>query len=139
MPERFSQDARVVSFLAHEHAFRLRHNCVGTTHLVLALLENQRALALLQNAGANVDVVRHAIAQEMASEPESTKRDAVLPKSSGLHKAWGDAQVIAERQGARLIEPEHLLLALVVPTKQGRLSITARALIASGFGSVAGS
>jgi ATP-dependent Clp protease ATP-binding subunit ClpC len=132
MPERFSQDARMVSFEAHEHAFRLRHNCVGTDHLVLALLDDQRALALLQNAGVNVDVVRQAIALRMASEPESMKHDAVLPKSSGLHKAWGDAHVIAERRGARLIEPEHLLLALVVPNK-GFQSTTARDLIASGF------
>src|SRR5262245_8519901 len=94
MPERFSQDARMVSFLAHEHAFRLRHNCVNTDHLALALLDDPRTLALLQNAGANVDGVRGAIALRMASEPESTKRDAVLPKTSMLHKAWGDAHVI---------------------------------------------
>jgi len=134
MPEGFSQDARMVSFVAHEHAFRLRHNCVGTDHLALALLDDQRALALLQNAGVNVDAVRRIIGQRMASEAESTRRDAVLPKSSGLHKAWGDAHVIAERRGARLIEPEHLLLALVVPTNKGFLSTTATDLIASGFG-----
>jgi ATP-dependent Clp protease ATP-binding subunit ClpA len=134
MPERFSQDARMVSFLAHEHAFRLRHNCVNTDHLALALLDDPRTLALLQNAGANVDGVRGAIALRMASEPESTKRDAVLPKTSMLHKAWGDAHVIAERRGAWLIEPEHLLLALVVPTKDGRFSNTGGDLVASGFG-----
>src|SRR5262245_43266501 len=79
MPERFSQDARMVSFLAHEHAFRLRHSCVSTDHLALALLDERRALALLQNTGANVDGVRRAIALRLASEPESTERDAVLP------------------------------------------------------------
>jgi ATP-dependent Clp protease ATP-binding subunit ClpA len=134
MPERFSQDARLVSFLAHEHAFRRRHDCVGSDHLLLALLDNKRAVALLQSTGANADVVRLPLALRMAPELESTKRDAVLPKSSGLHKAWGDAHVIADRQGARLIEPEHLLLALVVPDRAGRLSNTARNLIASGFG-----
>src|SRR5262249_314258 len=70
MPERFSQDARMVSFVAHEHAFRLGHNCVGTDHLVLALLDDHRALALLQNAGVNVDAVRRIIGQRMASEAE---------------------------------------------------------------------
>ena len=134
MPERFGRDARMVSFLAHERAFRLRHDCVGIDHLLLALLENDRALALLQNSGANADVVRLPLALRMVPGLERTKRDAVLPKSSVLHKAWGDAHVIADRQGARLIEPEHLLLALVVPDKAGRLSNTARKLIASGFG-----
>jgi ATP-dependent Clp protease ATP-binding subunit ClpA len=131
MPERFSRDARMVSFLAHEHAFRSGSNCVVPDHLVLALLDDQRGLAALQNAGANVPALRQAIALRVVSEPESTKQDAILPKSSGLHKAWGDAHAIADSQGARLIEPEHLLLALVVRDRvQSR---TAQDLIASGF------
>ena len=134
MPEPFSQGARMVSFLAHEHAFRLHASCVGADHLLLALLDDPRTLALLQDAGADVGAVRRAIAPRLVPEPESTDYKAVLPKSSGLHKAWEDAHAIGERRGARLIEPEHLLLALVVPTKDGRLTQTARDLIASGFG-----
>jgi ATP-dependent Clp protease ATP-binding subunit ClpA len=134
MPEPFSQGARMVTFLAHEHAFRLHADCVGSDHLLLALLDDHRALALLQETGANVGAVRRAIAPRLVPEPESSAYQAVLPRSSGIHKAWGDAHAIAERRGARLIEPEHLLLALVVPTKDGRLSETARNLIASGFG-----
>ena len=134
MPEPFGQGARMVSFLAHEHAFRLHANCVGVDHLMLALLDDHRSLALLQDIGANVGAMRRAIAPRLMPEPESADYKTVLPKSSGLHKAWEDAHAIAERRGARLIEPEHLLLALVVPTKDGRLSNTARDLIASGFG-----
>jgi ATP-dependent Clp protease ATP-binding subunit ClpA len=135
MPERFSQEARMVSFLAHETAFRLRKNCVDTDHLLLVLLDDHRVLALLQSAGANVEDLRGAIALRMTPEPERTTHDAVLPKSSSLHKAWGDAHVIADRRGARSIGPEHLLLALVVADK-GMLSKTARDLIASGFAHV---
>ena len=134
MPEPFSQGARMVSFLAHEHAFRLHANCVGIDHLLLALLDDHRSLALLQDTGANVGAVRRAIAPRLVPERKSADYRAVLPKSSGLHKAWEDAHVIAERRGARLIEPEHLLLALVFPTKDGRLSKTASDLFASGFG-----
>jgi ATP-dependent Clp protease ATP-binding subunit ClpA len=134
MPEPFSQGARMVSFLAHEHAFRLHANCVGSDHLLLALLDDRRCLALMQETGANVGAVRRAIAPRLVPEPESADQKPVLPKTSGLHKAWEDAHGIAERRGARLIEPEHLLLALVVPTKDGRLSKTAGDLIASGFG-----
>jgi ATP-dependent Clp protease ATP-binding subunit ClpA len=134
MPELFSQSARMVSFLAHEHAFKLRSNCVCVDHLLLALLDDRGVLALLQESGANVGAVRRAIAPRLVPEPESADYGAVLPKSSGLHKAWGDAHGIAERRGARSIEPEHLLLALVVPSKDGRLSNTARDLIASGVG-----
>ena len=134
MPEPFGQSARMVSFLAHEHAFRLHANCVGVDHLLLALLDDHRTLALLQDNGANVGAVRRAIAPRVVPEPERADYKAVLPKSSMLHKAWEDAHAIADRRGACLIEPEHLLLALVVPTKDGRLSNTARDLIASGFG-----
>ena len=134
LPELFSQGARMVSFLAHEHAFRLHANCVVADHLLLALLDDHRTLALLQDTGADVGAVRRSIAPRLVAEPESADYKAVLPKSSGLHKAWEDAHAIGERRGARLIEPEHLLLALVVPTKDGRLTQTARDLIASGFG-----
>jgi len=47
-------------------------------------------------------------------------------------KDW-TREVVAEGRGAHLIEPEDLLLALVVPTKDGRLSKAAEDLIASGF------
>jgi len=131
MPLRFSQDARTVSFLAHEHAFRLRMNCVAADHLLLALLDDRDVLALLRDAGVNIDGLRQAMAPRMVPEPESTEVDAVLPRSSCLHKAWGDAHGIAERHGARFIEPEHLLLALVAPD---RLSKAAEDLVAFGFG-----
>lgn len=134
MPEPFSQGARMVSFRAHEHAFRLHANCVGADHLLLALLDDQRALAVLQDTGANVGAVRRAIAPRLAPGPKRAEYTAVLPKSSLVQKAWKDAHAIAEQRGASLIEPEHLLLALVVPTKGGQLSDTARDLIASGLG-----
>ena len=134
MPEPFSQAARLVSFQAHEHAFRLHARCVAGDHLLLALLDDHRSLALLQEAGADVGAVRRSIAPRLVPEPEGADYKAVLPKSSVLQKAWGDAHGIAEGRGARLIEPEHLLLALVVPTKDGRRSKTAGDLIAAGFG-----
>lgn len=134
MPERFSQSARMVSFLAHEHAFRLRADGVDGDHLLLALLDDHRALALLQDSGADVGAVRRAIAPRLVPGPERADYHAVLPKTSVLHKAWGDAHTMAARRGERLIEPEHLLQALVIHSKDGRLSDTARDLIASGFG-----
>jgi ATP-dependent Clp protease ATP-binding subunit ClpA len=132
MPERFSQETRMVSFLAHEHAFRSGSNCVDGDHLVLSLLENPRALTMLESAGANVPALRQAIAARAARQQESVKCDGVLPKSSGVHKAWGDAHAIADSRGARFIEPEHLLLALVVPGNAR--ANTTRILIESGFG-----
>lgn len=132
MPVRFSHRTRMVSFVAHEIAFRSGSNCVDTSHLVLALLDDHGALARLQNAGADVPALRRAMEQRLMPAPEGMKHDAILPKSSGIHKAWADAHTIADGQGAHSIEPEHLLQALVVP--DSRLSNTTRDLIASGFG-----
>src|SRR5687768_9579742 len=124
MPVRFSQRTRMVSFVAHEIAFRSGSNCVETSHLVLALLDDHGALAELQNAGTDVPAVRRAMEQRLMPAPEGMKRDAILPKSSGIHKAWADAHTIADGQGAHSIEPEHLLQALVIP--DGRLSNTTK-------------
>ena len=131
MPVRFSQRTRMVSFVAHEIAFRSESNCVDTSHLVLALLDDPGALAVLQNAGADVPALRRAMKQRLMPAPEGMKRDAILPKSSGIHKAWADAHTIADGQGAHSIEPEHLLQALVI--SDGRLSNVTKDLIASGF------
>src|SRR3954462_5338969 len=91
MPEAFSQGARMVSFQAHEHAFRLHSNGVGGDHLLLALLDDHRALALLREVGTNVGAVRRAIAPRLVPAPERVDYQAVLPKTSVVHKAWGDA------------------------------------------------
>jgi ATP-dependent Clp protease ATP-binding subunit ClpA len=132
MPERFSQDARMVSFVAHEIALRCGSNCVDGAHLVLALLDDHGALAVLQNAGTDLPALRRAMERRLMPAPEGMRRDAILPTSSGVHKAWADAHTIADGQGARSIEPEHLLRALVIP--DGPLSNTTKDLIASGFG-----
>jgi ATP-dependent Clp protease ATP-binding subunit ClpA len=132
MPVRFSQRTRMVSFVAHEIAFRSGNNSVETSHLVLALLDDHGALAVLQNAGTDVPALRRAMAPRLGPSPEGMKRDAILPKSSGIHKAWADAHTVADGQGAHSIEPEHLLQALVIP--DGRPSNTTKDLIASGFG-----
>jgi ATP-dependent Clp protease ATP-binding subunit ClpA len=132
MPVRFSPRTRMMSFVAHEIAFRSGSNCVDTSHLVLALLDDQGALALLRNAGADVPALRRAMEQRLTPAPEGMKRDAILPKSSGIHKAWADAHTIADAQGSHSIEPKHLLQALVIP--DGSLSNTTKDLIASGLG-----
>jgi ATP-dependent Clp protease ATP-binding subunit ClpA len=132
MPARFSQRTRMVSFVAHEIALQSGSNCVDTSHLVLALLDDRGALAMLQDAGTDVPALRRAMERRLLPAPEGMRRDAILPKSSGIHKAWADAHTIADGQGAHSIEPEHLLNALVIP--DSRLSNTTKDLIASGFG-----
>lgn len=49
--------------LAQQEAQKLRHNYVGTEHLLLGLLEEDEGIAAqsLKNAGLNVDILREQI------------------------------------------------------------------------------
>jgi ATP-dependent Clp protease ATP-binding subunit ClpA len=131
MPARFSRESRLVSFLAHEQAFARRQNCVDTDDLVLVLLDDHPTRAMLEQAGADVDLIRQAITRRMAAEPVEERIDGVLPKSSTLHKAWQDAHDVADSLRSPSITPAHLLLATV--HDDTCLSKAARDLIASGF------
>jgi ATP-dependent Clp protease ATP-binding subunit ClpC len=44
--ERFTESARLVVVLAQEEARGLRHNYIGTEHLLLGLLRDSKSLAV---------------------------------------------------------------------------------------------
>ena len=60
---RFTESAQKVMLLAQQEAQKLRHNYVGTEHLLLGLLEEDEGIAAqsLKNAGLNVDILREQI------------------------------------------------------------------------------
>ena len=69
--ELFSQAARVVLYRAHEEAQGLKRNCIGTEHLLLALLNKPitveiKTLCLLLEI--NVEFLRGAMRRILSSE-----------------------------------------------------------------------
>jgi ATP-dependent Clp protease ATP-binding subunit ClpC len=61
--ERFSEGAREVIVLAQDEARALRHNYLGTEHLLLGLMRQEDGLAarLLESRGATLQRVRQAV------------------------------------------------------------------------------
>lgn len=73
MFERFTQEARQVVTLAQENGRRLRHNHIGTEHLLLGLLEQPGTLSarLLDRHGVDYQQVVAAITRARATQPGS--------------------------------------------------------------------
>ncbi len=113
MLERFSERARQVVVLAQEEARELGHDCIGTEHLLIAVLREEVGVALsaLASVGLTADEARAAVIgvvgrgagpspQQVPFTPRATR---VLELSVGEALSLGRAAV----------ETEHLLLALI--------------------------
>jgi hypothetical protein len=110
--ERFSDEARRVVVLAQEQARELRHNYVGTEHLLLGLmrLEEGAAADVLRTLG----VTREAAATQVVSIVGEGEAEATgpLPFTPRAKKALEQALREKRARGARCIEPVHILLVL---------------------------
>ena len=113
MFERFSQEARQVIVLAQEEARALRHNYIGTEHLLLGLLRVQDDLAteVLRSFGFTFDQVRAAIQRIVAAgdEPPGSQ----IPFTPRAKKALELALREALGLGDNYIGTGHLLLGLL--------------------------
>jgi ATP-dependent Clp protease ATP-binding subunit ClpC len=63
--ERFTERARQVVVLAQEEARALRHNYIGTEHILLGLLREEEGIAarVLESLGVTVEAVRAQVAR----------------------------------------------------------------------------
>ena len=61
--ERFTQRARRVLSLAHQEAERMRHNYIGTEHLLLGLIREEGGVAgrVLRELGLEADRVQEVV------------------------------------------------------------------------------
>ena len=110
--ERFTQRARRVLSLAHQEAERMRHNYIGTEHLLLGLIREEGGVAgrVLRELGLEADRV-----QEMVERLTGTGqyRGGKLDLSPGTQQVLEYAVDEARRMGHHYIGTEHLLLGLV--------------------------
>ncbi len=72
MYERFSTRARNVMHLANREAQRLRHEYIGTEHILLGLLREQESLAaiILMNLGVRIEALEAEIEKILHSPPK---------------------------------------------------------------------
>jgi ATP-dependent Clp protease ATP-binding subunit ClpC len=110
--ERFTQRARKVLSLAHQEAERMRHNYIGTEHLLLGLMREEGGVAgrVLRDLGLEADRVQEVVERLTGL---GQNRGAKLDLAPGTQQVLELAVDEARRMGHHYIGTEHLLLGLV--------------------------
>ncbi len=110
--ERFTQRARRVLSLAHQEAERMRHNYIGTEHLLLGLIREEGGVAgrVLRELGLEPERVQE-IVERLTGTGQS--RGGKLDLAPGTQQVLEYAVDEARRMGHHYIGTEHLLLGLV--------------------------
>jgi ATP-dependent Clp protease ATP-binding subunit ClpC len=110
----FTERVRKVLAMAREEAVRLRHEYVGTEHMLLALIrENEGvAAAVLQNLGVDADELRQRI-DEVVKRGRGQPTGPDLPYTSRAKKVLELAMQEARDLRHSYVGTEHLLLGLL--------------------------
>jgi len=113
MFERFTERARQVVVLAQDEARALRHNYIGTEHLLLGLLREQDGIAarVLDSLGITIEEVRVEVGRIVGEGDEATASQ--IPFTPRAKKVLELALREAQALGHHYIGTEHLLLGLV--------------------------
>ncbi|MEX1071007.1 MAG: Clp protease N-terminal domain-containing protein, partial [Anaerolineales bacterium] len=110
--ERLTQRARRVLSLAHHEAERLRHNYIGTEHLLLGLIREEGGVAarVLRELGLEAARVEEIVERLTgAGQHDGSKIDLSPGTQQVLEYAFEEAR----RLGNHYVSTEHLLLGLV--------------------------
>lgn len=110
--ERFTQRARRVLSLAHQEAERMRHNYIGTEHLLMGLIREEGGVAgrVLRELGLEAGRVQEIVERLTGT---GTYRGGKLELSPGTQQVLEHAVEEARRMGHHYIGTEHILLGLV--------------------------
>ncbi len=113
MFERFTQQARQVVVWAQQEARGLRHNYIGTEHILLGLLREEQGLAarVLESLGLTVERVRAQVVRIVGSGEEPSLGQ--IPFTPHAKKVLEMALHEALSLGHDYIATEHVLLGLL--------------------------
>ena len=113
MFERFTERARQVVVLAQDEARALKHNYIGTEHILLGLLREEEGLAarVLESLDITVEEVRAQVARIVGQGDEVTSGQ--IPFTPRAKKVLELALREALSLGHNYIGTEHILLGLV--------------------------
>jgi len=111
--ERLTQRARRVLSLAHQEAERLRHNYIGTEHLLLGLIREEGGVAarVLRELGLEVQRLEQFV--ERLAPPGKRSSGGNIDLSPGTQQVLQFAFDEAQKLGSSYVSTEHLLLGLV--------------------------
>ena len=113
MFERFTERARQVVVLAQDEARALKHNYIGTEHILLGLLREEEGLAarVLESLDITVEEVRAQVARIVGQGDEVTTGQ--IPFTPRAKKVLELALRESRALGHQYIGTEHILLGLV--------------------------
>lgn len=118
MFEQFTDTARRAVVLAREEAHILRHNHIGTEHLLLGLIHEPDGLArqILTASGVSLDSTRDAVIRLVGTGADAAEPDGPAPHLPFTPRAKAVLD-LALTEALRLrhdrVGTEHLLLAIV--------------------------
>jgi ATP-dependent Clp protease ATP-binding subunit ClpA len=114
--ERFSQQARQVVVFAQDEARALRHNYIGTEHLLLGLMREEEAMAarVLESLDISLDEVRAQVARIVGhgDEDEGDETIGQIPFTPRAKKVLELSLREALSLAHNYIGTEHILLGL---------------------------
>jgi ATP-dependent Clp protease ATP-binding subunit ClpC len=114
MQEQFSETARKALELARAEAARLRHDYIGTEHILLGMvrLDSGSAVDVLTNLGIDVEELKSSV-EETVPPSGGTITMGQLPLTARAKKTLEQAAAEARALRSREIDTGHLLLALL--------------------------
>ena len=115
MFERFTNRARQVVVRAQEEARLLRHNYIGTEHLLLGLLANGEGTAAraLNDLGVTLDGARQKVVDIVGVGQQPAQVSGHIPFKSSAKKVLELSLREALQLGHNYIGTEHILLGLI--------------------------
>ena len=111
----FTERVRKVLAMAREEAARLRHEYVGTEHILLGLIREGEgvAAAVLQNLSVDLDEIQQRIEETVKQGKATQTTGPDLPYTSRAKKVLELAMSEARELGHSYVGTEHLLLGLL--------------------------
>ncbi|WP_211231314.1 ATP-dependent Clp protease ATP-binding subunit [Halonatronum saccharophilum] len=112
--DRFTEKARKVIGYSQDEAKKLKHNYLGTEHLLLGLLREEEGIAarILNKNNLNLDKIRSKV-NEIIGKLESVNKEKNLPFTPRTKKVLNLSLEEAHRLGNKYVGTEHLLLGLI--------------------------
>ena len=114
MNEMFTENARKGIEYAREEASRLRHDYIGTEHLLLGLIRlgEGKAIEVINNLGLEVTDLRASV-EEVVQPSGGTMTMGQLPLTARAKKTLEVSGQEARALKSKDIDTEHILLALL--------------------------
>jgi len=124
MNDRFTKRVRQILFMAREEAARLQHGYIGTEHILLGIVREDRGIAsrVLKRLDVSRADVERAI-EEFTSQNNGTITIGEIPFTPMAKRVLELAKDEADRYNHNFIGTEHILVAIIVEDKNAAARI----------------